>query len=262
LLFASTGVPPTVRATHTGDDFGAYGDCVYGGGYNAWAGMFKASPATNRQVGVRAYIDPDVDFHACTQANSWPWDRTGASSAWVGLEIPNSASSILQIGVVHCGWVDDGGLCETHHDQLRYFWAYGGCNGAVPYPRDLGAADWNQHHFMISRQASGYLNLIIDQVYKEQIHETHSGIGCWTRTNPEAIWSGEQWDAGDGWGRGSFPSRFTQSHFRRISDGVWQNNAWNSAGTCDFNTSISYPGSTFCDVTGATNFAIWTDFHQ
>jgi len=208
---------------------------------------------TQYYYGVRASIDPDTGFKHCNV--SPPLDLTGGSLLWVAVEGPDNTNEIIQVGIIHC--TATTGMCNAFPDQYRYFWAYGGCNGAAPTPRDLGPANLNSHSYEVSdSDANGLWDFKVDGVVKAQLANASSGVFCWLvdpYSSLRAAWWGEQWDASDGLGSSVVPDTlFAAMQIRYAS--TWHNI---NIGSCVGHGPI-HGHSTFCSLDSGNSMSVWS----
>jgi hypothetical protein len=232
----------------------AYGACVTSGIENFFSGVNKS--ITNNNVrNVNTSIDvssPSDQFRPCT----WSLGNDGASG-WLAI-IPGAGNphngdheAILQIGIIAC---NEFWLAACQGNQIRYFWAEGGCGLAIPDPQDLGLANSNSHNYEIRHLDGDVYRMRIDGVTKVSfVASTHDDIKCWIPFNyTMGQWAFERWDRGDGIGDSSHKSSNYQAH-HMVGDpgtsGTWVSSP--NFGGCFAGPSDS-PGKGFCEF--GTNY--------
>lgn len=189
-----------------------------------------------RLSGISSKIDGVVGYvkvlgypETCTDNGT---DLHSMTSIWVGIQ-PNSGAglSIVQVGLMKCagagtGYPQGRDSCETDIDNTwRYFYAFGGCNGNVPWPRDLGpvpAADFGaQIKLRITHVSTGSVSFSINNVTVATAPYS-SAMGCWSNSLDFGVAACETWDRGDSCG--GFASGIVKMEGlsqRRDSDQVW-----------------------------------------
>lgn len=204
---------------------------------------------TDKVRGVRAIMYAPYLIDDCIDTNGL--DSISGPSYWVALVSASGASNaILQIGVVKCmNPIRDA--CNSGSSKL--FWAYGGCNGYVPYPRLLSPTPSSGVELNVKRLSNGYYKLYADGVEKASIYKGDAGISCWADTGDvDADVSCERWDSGDMCGT---------SLDRVSAHGVWYQNAiggsWNQtsfhSGSCQESNS-----ETQCAILDENSAQFWT----
>ncbi len=250
---AAMGALASVRVPASGNPVSMaapYGGCADANPVNHFAGRsLGGSSGGFPFIGIKADITPDLSgFHNCVGATIFDPFASGGSSAWVALEEgSNNGDSIVQVGLIMCHNLFNAGPCSAPLDNtVRYFYAYGGCNGFTPAPRDGGAANGLLHHYEVVL-VSGSYKAYVDGVQKLTIGLRHSAIGCWQNGNQDWPYFGERWDGADGLGNPSPATRFTAMQ-------VKYNTGYH-------NISISGcgadPGDSACTATGNT-MKVWT----
>ena len=185
------------------------------------------------------------------------FDQNG-TMAWVSVEAGNTnpqygnLDAILQIGIIRCA---DLGVaaCKGNSAAPRYFWAYGGCNGAFPNPRDLGQADYWNHKYQVIQSGSTWY-LTIDGITKASILNSHSSIACWSSGDLNAGIFAEKWDRGDSFGNsspGEDKLRFRNIQYSYTSGGLQSPN-YTVGGQCPFNEQDH------CVFATTNGFNAWT----
>jgi hypothetical protein len=231
------------------------GTCVDGLPTNLFSGEIRDVTAWANGVHGTITTPGSTYFYACS-LNTVGNDGT---TGWVSLE-PGSgnptpqSSMILQIGVVRCtSYLYTA--CEGN--IIHYFWAYGGCWGSLPGPRDLGSATHGAHTYEISQSGSDY-KLYIGGVQKASIPKGTPFIGCWTNQDLRAGWFAERLDHGDSSGsNGSTSQRlqFTNMSYRVDTGSTWITPSLTGC----INDVPSGTGRYVCTWGASTNwFHVWT----
>lgn len=205
---------------------------------------------------VSATIDPSItstDFAICSTT---PLDfEENGPLAWVAIT-GSTAESILQIGVTVCSEVGNGTCDGNTHPS--FFWAYGGCNGASPFLRDLGPADSTIHKYKIEKSASSWV-LYIDDVPKAAISFSHSAISCWNYGHIELQIMAEKWDRGDSFGDPSTSGRKLQFRSVRYSYTTSSTVYAKSWGPIDGPCTAEDRPEDRCRIAVSDGFNVWTD---
>lgn len=161
-------------------------------------------------------IDTGIDIHSST-------------AVWIGLQ-PNSgqAGAIVQLGFINCAQAGSGYFqgrdpCENDlSNTWRYFYAYGGCNGNAPWPRDLGAVGpfGPQIKLKITHTSSS-VQFNINNVQVATATMTNA-MSCWSTSSDFSVAACETHDRGDSCG--GFAGAAVKMEGlgqRRDSDDVW-----------------------------------------
>jgi hypothetical protein len=203
-------------------------------------------------------------IYAIYDANGLPETCTGSdsfsmTSFWVGIQASNGAG-IVQVGLVKCK--DDGPIgywqgrdpCESDIDNTwRYFYAFSGCNGNVPWPRDLGPANITVDHTLSVIHNSSVIQFNIDGGVKAQI--SYGEMSCWDNSNDNAVIACEVKDKGDSCGGfAAAPLRFRGVQYRRAADFDWVIGGMSAP--C---TTTGQQGRFFCAIyTDHKSMDLWT----
>jgi hypothetical protein len=243
------GPAPVAASTCSGEPFPT----------NLHTGTDNSSPTINR-YGVSAYIDPAATyFRPCTSVlgNDGP-------SAWVAL-VPRSTafgdSAIVQLGIINCNYYWNSACA---YPTPHYIWAQGGCNGAQPTPRDLGPADFGQHHYSIALSSSGNgrIYLWIDGVLKLYTSLGNGEISCWASGLRKAAWFGERLDYGDdfsGDAAEQAPLWFRDARLQTVLGGSPVTPGWSPSSPCVMEPEWPAYGWSSCAFSNGDEIRMWTD---
>lgn len=246
------------------------------------AGQGTCDPNTTGNYHEGAIQNPTLSYSSLGSVGAridssgmWACDNWQNSSsgifAWVGFQphCPNNCgpfgpdSTIIQFGVGACtyypGLPAQGpyDMCANHPNTLRYFVAWGGCNGAHPYPQDLSdlSTAWNgiptygaEDLFQIVRlQISGvwYYYFYIDGVFTFGIAANISGVSCWAQGDTLGAYDGEVWNEADSFGlvSGGNHVLLYEAKFKNLGETTWRNNTWPTSGNCTYAENPPAPPS-------------------
>jgi hypothetical protein len=226
---ACTSIPPING--HTGDEWGG------------------------NHYGVKGTIDiySTTYFRACDTAGNVHIDDNGVN-VYVGIEGPSSNSAaILQIGIANChdaGTPPADSACGNGKEHtLRYYYAYGGCNGVNPNPKDLGAANASPHVYEVFLSGTMWV-FKIDGVTKVTLFNTNSSISCWINgTTKSPAWYAERWDNGDSYGDTSgHEILITQRYYTNVADGAYIQALISSSCVIDGDAHCTHPNNTYAKI--------------
>jgi hypothetical protein len=202
------------------------------------------------------YGEITAHFDTCDGAG----DDDHAVAAWVALTPYNACSiCIVQAGLVAC---KDSGLynytgdpCYEHPDQIRFFWAAGGCTIiGNPATTDLGPASANvSYNFQITFNHSTSTYTITTPAGVVYFTDTgSSATGCFNDVDKRSQMMVEKWDRGDSSGGSTSKTSLGNLQFRLKSTGLWQHVS--RTGNCPF-IAPSSPHTSYCTMSGASMYA-------
>jgi hypothetical protein len=162
-------------------------------------------------------------------------------------------------------------LCFQHQDTLRYWYAYGGCNGYVPAPRDMKSYDSGvpvpvygvEHNLSITREPIGGGNtqyhFFIDgteYLTSVPIYGNNSALSCWGNGAVVGEVSAEIWNESDSFGLTPDNVHMGGVQFSNYGEGTWRNTSWNASGSCEFTANPPAPPSVsqHCDPLSVNSF--------
>ena len=196
-------------------------------------------------------VAADIEFHydTCDGDN----DDDKAVAAWVALTPDNNPGVIIQAGIIQC---KEGGIvatvCRDHPNELRYFFAYGGCTFLNwPYARDAGPASGvGFQHYRVDRNYDGWVMYLPNgnAYFVSASNPAVSCIGSSIGTNVQ--YSVEKWDRGDSSGGSTTKTHFINTKRRDSRDGLWYLQTWGSTiGLCQM-TAPTAPHYSRCEDQG------------
>ena len=227
---------------------------------------------------AKADID-STGFWACDFPNT---TDTFGIGGWVALSPKTffSVYSLVQIGMIACGDGAQGAqgiydVCHFHNNQLRFFWADGGCFDSgghfiPPFAQDLHGAGYINfdptygvtYNFSVTHEPSpAAFHLFVNGVERLSIPDSSPAIKCWAQTNPynqyKATYYFEFENRGDSWGTIPNNAHLGGAQYSNFGEGTWRNTAWNSASACNgaSDNPASPPSvSQHCDVLSVNSF--------
>jgi hypothetical protein len=252
--------PETVQSNYQG-----YTNCVDASSQNYFTGKtLPYNPAWIRDgVSMHVILDDynlgfSTDFHFC--ADTTGTDVNQGSNAFVAFG-GTSTTAIIQIGMIQCDslvFTD----CASNHN-VSYFWAVGGCGGAIPYPHLFGNAltYGNDYQFEIYDDGLGnFVMLALDQTssgnsWSVTIAKNTGAISCWDATWG-LDWLGERNDRGDGLGSALHKTTFVDMYTHHA--GVWALTSFGPGSAyCSADSPSGYPSSCWI-LTGGNDMQIYT----
>ena len=208
-------------------------------------------------VGVYATID----FH---------WDNCDGTgdddsgiAAWVALA-PDDAligDLIVQVGIISCrsNWTPQASVCRDHPNQLRYFFAYGGCTFLTgPWARDGGPATSGVHNYKVTRATEGFY-MWMPNGTTAFIAASDPSVSCITSgVQTKAQFDVERFDRGDSMGGPTTKTAFGEMQYKLNGGSTYIHLNWgSSAGPCTQVDSTSPHNAACYDV--GDNMFDWDD---
>ncbi len=203
-------------------------------------------PSNTDETGVYATID----FHHDNCG-----DNNSAVSSWVALVPENGMGQIVQVGITQCSealnihWATDP--CYNTPNQLRYFFAYGGCtvlNG--PYAQDGGPATDGGHAYKVEHQFGSNPGWLMTwPTGSAFISAGNVAVSCFQNDEMNAQYVTEKWDRGDSSGGSTSKTHFANEEHRNGGSNTWYYvNA--TSGNCQFIAQTA-PHTSYCTKAGA-----------
>lgn len=185
-----------------------------------------------------------IDFHYDNCG-----DDDSAVAAWVALVPDNNPTGIIvQAGIIQCreGWTPYAATdpCYNHPNELRYFYAYGGCQFLIngPVPRDAGPATAGYHSYKVVRRTDGWE--MSGPWGTTFLSTSNPAIGCVSSSMQTSTQFGvEKWDRGDSSGGQTTSTTFNNMEHYTAADG-WQFFT-SASGVCQQVMSTA-PHTSFC----------------
>lgn len=194
------------------------------------------------------------ESHTLDQCGTPDLVEISGTFMWSAIAPNNNASqSVVAMGMGTC-------RSATCPAGQRYYSAWGrssstsGCSGfanRAPTVADEGAYVAANHDFKVYHSANQW-QFYVDTT---QVNAIAEGSICWTPSR--AQWFGQTKDIGDAMG-GDPNDKFsvTSTKYTNSEGGGFVLTNFAPAAACSFNGGV---GPYFCDVTGASAIAIWTD---
>jgi hypothetical protein len=211
-------------------------------GYNTLQAGERLSHFGNAIDGVGAYLTLYGPVNNCIDTTGL--DAHSGTSFWIAIQPVSQGlddNQIVQLGMMKCDTVigspygtDPCGIPPGgHNGEWRWFYAFGGCNGNVPWARDLGpvgTSAYNTTHKLRILHNASYIYFYIGDEEVAQI--SYSQMSCWgAHADNRSFAACEVFDSGDscggssgGSGFGGDLARFSVLSQRRASDDYWYTN--------------------------------------
>jgi hypothetical protein len=222
---AAISQPPTVTPTVTTD---VQGPCVVSDPSEWTWTQNSTSKQSQSRSGTLATINlSNAGFHMCTNGVV----IKAGPAAWVSIEpcpsCPQSGTMIIQVGVIECVSFPYPGLACFGANQPHFFWAWGGCNGALPFPLDMGPANYGSHAYALYLDVNMTWHLQIDGAAQgTSKHKVlpNTYVSCWSNSNQtrQSKWSTERWNLGDSEGNTNDETIFSGARYGVFNQG-WFN---------------------------------------
>jgi hypothetical protein len=228
-LLLGLAVSP-VAAAQGSCSFTSYSDA----GYTSTAihaGHSISSPTVTR-TGAWATIDlSNTEYDICTPGGI----GRGGILAWVGMELRSfdgDTTKVLKLGIAECRYIYGDGHDPCYgENNLRFFYAWGGCFPWTPDLHDLGPADTGVHDYAIAYGADDIWHFDIDGGTNEY-DLPDAQVDCWTNSNKAAVYGFTVQDKGDeiGDSGSGLASWFKDVRYGLVNQG-WLAPNWNT-GAC------------------------------